>query len=285
MNNYGFKRNRNADYLNGLNGLRVPLSNSNQNVLIYSRQSSNNQIDSSSPSTSNPSVQSPTSRHSVNICNNMLQQVNMQQVKEPTVGNRSNVLVEVHSPSEPTENSDSNGERLNNPTANNNRHLTFTRNPQIINDEITPLNGTAYELNGRANGRMNGDRRHSTSSEENSLNDQNLNCQLQVRRKSSLPNGQAETELNDKTKRLRRYSEKDKELNLPLLNSNAYHEYDQPENLVPITQSMNCCQNHPSNSLNIRKTSCNCNQRAMNGFNKTLNNVENGDDDERRSLV
>lgn len=283
MNNYGFKRNRNADYLNGL---RVPLSNSNQNVLIYSRQSSNNQIDSSSPSTSNPSVQSPNSPHSINICNNMLQQVK----EQPPTGNRSNVLVEVHSPSEPAENKvKSSAERLNQPAkpnhmSNGNRHLTFTRNPQVTKDEITQLNGT--------NG-VNGDRRQSTSSEENSLNDQNLNCQLQVRRKSSLPNGhsngQAETELNDKTKRLRRYSEKDKELNLPLLNPNTYHEYDQPSNLVPIVydQSMNCCQNHllNSNSLNIRKTSCNCNQRAMNGFKALNHNVENGEDDERRSLV
>lgn len=271
MNNYGFKRNRNADYLNGL---RVPLSNSNH--LIYSRQSSNNQIDSSSPSTSNPSVQSPN-RHSINICNNLLQARDQAREQLP---NRSNVLVEVHSPSEPQENKAKSVERLNSgnqqAASNVNRHLTFTKNQQITKDEITQLNA----MNG-----MNGDRRQSTSSEENSLNDQNLNCQLQARRKSSIPNGRTETELNDKTKRLRRYSEKDKELNLPLLNQKPYHEYDQPSNLI-YDQSMNCCQNHllNSNSLNIRKASCNCNQRAMNGFNG-LNHIENGEDDERRSLV
>lgn len=276
MNNYGFKRNRNVDYLNGL---RVPLSNSNH--LIYSRQSSNNNISASSPSTStDPSVQSPN-RHSINICNNMLAQVKEQQ--PPPSGNRSHVQVEVHSPSEPQENkAKSSTERLSNnqvkPAVN--RHLTFTKNQQIIKDEITQLNG------------LNDERRQSSSSEANSLNDQNLNCQLQARRKSSIPNGLQETELNDKTKRLRRYSEKDKDLNLPLLKQSVYHEYDQPENLMPIyDQSMNCCQNHllNSNSLNIRKTSCNCNQRAMNGFNGGLNgglnHVENGEDDERRSLV
>ena len=272
MNNYGFKRNRNSDYLNGL---RVPLSNSNH--LIYSRQSSNNNITASSPSTSNPSVQSPN-RHSINICNNMLAQVK----EQPLPGNRSNVQAEVHSPSEPQENKAKSVERLNNPIKPAvNRHLTFTKNQQIMKDEIT-------QLNDGLNDGLNDDRRQSSSSEANSLNDQNLNCQLQARRKSSITNGQTEIELNDKTRRLRRYSEKDKDLNLPLLKQGVYHEYDQPANLLPIyDQSMNCCQNSlNSNSLNIRKTtSCNCNQRAMNGFNGGINHVENGEDDERQSLV
>lgn len=287
MNDFGKgmkkKRNDKQSYL--IN--HQPMSNSNQSVILYTRQSSgNNLVDSNGGG----------NRNNINIT------PNIQHTKEHQQINVSNVLAEVH---QHQTGSLQHNQKEAQPQNKNEQ-------PVVTRDEITQLNG----LN---------DCEQSTSSEENSLNDQNLNCQLQVNRKrnsisqvNGQPNGHIngqieETEFNsDKSKRNnnRRFSEKDKELNLPLLNGHSkhYHEYDQPADLVPAIifdqQSRNNCQNTAhlldtyTHSLNsngqVRKASCNCNQRSQNGYTRNnCNNIENNEDDslndelinERRSLV
>ena len=248
MNNYGKgakkkknRRNKKTSYLNGLN---VPISNSNQNVLIYSRQNSNNNLDTPQQIAN----QQSKNRNSINICNNIAQ--NKQQK------NVNSVIVEVHSPQSEQENQIEQNSSVTNLNENA-KNLTYTKNNhhQITKEEISQLNGCTRII------------------EEN--NDKNSQSN-----KAKQQNGHLETELDDKnTKRLRRYSEIDEELNLPLINQKPYHKYDQ----VPIIFD----QSHTSSNGLIKSY----NQSIMNGFNGKLDASEDAIslndelNNKRRSLV
>lgn len=251
-------------------------------------------------SNSNQSVLQYSRQNSVNLVDNNSytrhSSISSGNIQQQQLGTTKNVQAEVHQTNSLRQQKDDKQKSLDN-----------LNNQKIAKkDDIILLN------NGNFNGLQ------STSSEENSLNDQNLNCQLQLNRNkklnngsiTQLTNGHLETEFNgnfisDNKRTFKRdYKKEDKEykeLNRPLIT-----EYDQPINIIPnhlFDQPKNC-QNHNlilengfssngqtnnRNSLSL-KSGCNCHQ---NSNRNNCNNIDNEDEislnneivNERRSLV